>query len=315
MRSQHRRRQRCSRRNPRPRENLTGNSYHHLAVYLAHLPRKRPVNRHISDRHSPVFPAASPPDPRRSATPGYPDRSYEESYFQRPAASRQYSYSSRPDQTERPGLQPPPRPNHPGARPGSPRYVPQFASSEAPRNSLPSSTTSGWSSQSQQTRSEYFSRDTSSSFRPHSEQRPPPPPPIHRPEHDIRGTFRDGHLLVAPSYSAASASTNIGDIATGKDGLGPKIWTGTLFLPRFVRQAEVAGEGLCYFYDDGTHCKAVIDGEVVNAHWGVTKAGKPRKRLAIACITCREKKIKCDPDFPRCVQCEKFGRVCKFKNA
>lgn len=100
-----------------------------------------------------------------------------------------------------------------------------------------------------------------------------------------------------------------------KDGLGPKIWTGTQFLPRFVRQAEVAGEGMCYFYDDGSHCKTSIDGEAVNAHWGVTKAGKPRKRLAIACITCREKKIKCDPDYPKCVQCDKFGRVCKFKNA
>ncbi|OAA51977.1 Transcription factor [Metarhizium rileyi] len=100
-----------------------------------------------------------------------------------------------------------------------------------------------------------------------------------------------------------------------KDGLGPKIWTGTHFLPRFVRAADVPGEGMCYFYDDGSHCKTVIDGEAVNAHWGVTKAGKPRKRLAIACITCREKKIKCDPDYPRCVQCEKFGRICKFKNA
>jgi hypothetical protein len=100
-----------------------------------------------------------------------------------------------------------------------------------------------------------------------------------------------------------------------KDGLGPKIWTGTHFLPRFVKAEEVPGEGLCYFYDDGSHCKTVIDGETVNAHWGVTKAGKPRKRLAIACVTCREKKIKCDPDYPRCVQCEKFGRVCKFKNA
>ncbi|KAI9676015.1 MAG: hypothetical protein M1817_000758 [Caeruleum heppii] len=75
------------------------------------------------------------------------------------------------------------------------------------------------------------------------------------------------------------------------DALGPSIWTGTHFLPRF------------------------IDGEPVNAHWGVTKAGKPRKRLAVACLTCREKKIKCDPDFPKCVQCERFGRVCKFKNA
>ncbi|KAK1833274.1 fungal-specific transcription factor domain-containing protein [Podospora conica] len=105
------------------------------------------------------------------------------------------------------------------------------------------------------------------------------------------------------------------DIVLSKDGLGPKIWTGTHFLPRFVKAQEMPGEGMCYFYDDGTHCKTVIDGEAVNAHWGVTKAGKPRKRLAIACVTCREKKIKCDPDYPRCVQCEKFGRVCTFKNA
>ncbi|CAI4211325.1 unnamed protein product [Parascedosporium putredinis] len=115
--------------------------------------------------------------------------------------------------------------------------------------------------------------------------------------------------------TAVVASSAIAEGAPVKDGLGPKIWTGTHFLPRFVCAAEVPGEGMCYFYDDGSHCKTVIDGEAVNAHWGVTKAGKPRKRLAIACVTCREKKIKCDPDFPRCLQCEKFGRICKFKNA
>jgi len=128
----------------------------------------------------------------------------------------------------------------------------------------------------------------------------------------------------APSNISTATATSdlssnphgLGNLPTIKaDGLGPKIWTGTHFLPRFVRAAEVPGEGMCYFYDDGSHCKTVIDGEAVNAHWGVTKAGKPRKRLAIACVTCREKKIKCDPDYPRCVQCEKFGRICKFKNA
>jgi hypothetical protein len=118
----------------------------------------------------------------------------------------------------------------------------------------------------------------------------------------------------SPATPTSSSGLGSESVPT-KDGLGPKIWTGTHFLPRFVRAAEVPGEGMCYFYDDGSHCKTVIDGEAVNAHWGVTKAGKPRKRLAIACVTCREKKIKCDPDYPRCVQCEKFGRVCKFKNA
>ncbi|KAG6032735.1 hypothetical protein E4U41_007151 [Claviceps citrina] len=126
-----------------------------------------------------------------------------------------------------------------------------------------------------------------------------------------------GHRTVQ-SFTGAPPTPDSSAVSEGvptKDGLGPKIWTGSHFLPRFVRATEVPGEGMCYFYDDGSHCKTVIDGEAVNAHWGVTKAGKPRKRLAIACITCREKKIKCDPDYPRCVQCEKFGRVCKFKNA
>lgn len=100
-----------------------------------------------------------------------------------------------------------------------------------------------------------------------------------------------------------------------KDDLGPKIWKGTHFLPRFVRAAEVPGAGLCYLYDDGSYCKAMINGETVNAHLGVTKAGKPRKRLAMACTTCREKKIKCDLGFPQCAQCEKVGRICKLKDA
>ncbi|BDD58782.1 hypothetical protein MAP00_004033 [Monascus purpureus] len=53
----------------------------------------------------------------------------------------------------------------------------------------------------------------------------------------------------------------------------------------------------------------------VNANWGITKAGKPRKRLAQACLTCREKKIKCQPNLPRCDQCQKSGRDCRFENA
>lgn len=132
------------------------------------------------------------------------------------------------------------------------------------------------------------------------EQQPTAQTPLHNP---------------MPTPTPTTTSSAPSEVPPAKDGLGPKIWTGTHFLPRFVRAAEVPGEGMCYFYDDGSHCKTVIDGEAVNAHWGVTKAGKPRKRLAIACVTCREKKIKCDPDYPRCLQCEKFGRVCKFKNA
>ena len=86
-------------------------------------------------------------------------------------------------------------------------------------------------------------------------------------------------------------------------------------MARVVGEADIPGQGPSWVYQDGTTCKKIIDGEEVNAQWGVTKAGKPRKRLAIACTTCREKKIKCDPAEPKCVQCEKFGRECRFTTA
>lgn len=86
-------------------------------------------------------------------------------------------------------------------------------------------------------------------------------------------------------------------------------------LPRVVGEQDVPGEGPCWLYEDGSICRKVIDGELVNAQWGVTKAGKPRKRLAIACTTCREKKIKCDPGEGKCQQCEKSGRECRFTTA
>ncbi|KAL4804919.1 hypothetical protein BDV18DRAFT_152882 [Aspergillus unguis] len=82
-----------------------------------------------------------------------------------------------------------------------------------------------------------------------------------------------------------------------------------------VDERYIEGEGLCYIYADGSHCPKIIDGVPVNANWGITKAGKPRKRLAQACLTCREKKIKCHPNLPKCDQCQKSGRECRFESA
>ncbi|KAL6237542.1 hypothetical protein BDW75DRAFT_75001 [Aspergillus navahoensis] len=82
-----------------------------------------------------------------------------------------------------------------------------------------------------------------------------------------------------------------------------------------VDERYIEGEGLCYIYADGSHCPKIIDGMPVNANWGITKAGKPRKRLAQACLTCREKKIKCHPNLPKCDQCQKSGRECRFESA
>ncbi|ROW08897.1 hypothetical protein VMCG_02865 [Cytospora schulzeri] len=196
--------------------------------------------------------------------------------------SSEYSFGGRDQQ----GRYPPPPPPLPPSLAGTKHDYDGYASSyRDPR------TSSQHQYQQQQQQQHPYSPHHASSISHHQQQQPGPMP--------------------GSSSSSSSISISIGGSGNGngsgsggesiptKDGLGPKIWTGTHFLPRFVRAAELPGEGLCYFYDDGSHCKTVIDGEAVNAHWGVTKAGKPRKRLAIACVTCREKKIKCDPDYPR----------------
>nr|POE87539.1 putative transcriptional regulatory protein [Quercus suber] len=74
---------------------------------------------------------------------------------------------------------------------------------------------------------------------------------------------------------------------------------------------EIPGEGHFHLYDGGYRIPTQIDGEQVNPAWGLTKANKPRKRLALACLDCREKKIKCEPGANSCVQCEKAKRPCR----
>jgi hypothetical protein len=50
--------------------------------------------------------------------------------------------------------------------------------------------------------------------------------------------------------------------------------------------------------------------------WGTTKAGKPRKRLAQACLNCRHKKIRChsNPSGIKCTQCERTDVHCRFES-
>ncbi|EME81759.1 uncharacterized protein MYCFIDRAFT_116092, partial [Pseudocercospora fijiensis CIRAD86] len=71
------------------------------------------------------------------------------------------------------------------------------------------------------------------------------------------------------------------------------------------------GEGTFHFYEGGYRIPTQVEGEPVNPAWGLTKANKPRKRLAMACLDCREKKIKCEPGANSCLQCEKAKRPCR----
>ncbi|KAI0416834.1 hypothetical protein F5X98DRAFT_175068 [Xylaria grammica] len=279
----------------------------------------RPLNSPMSDRPSPLYGNQSPSD-RPSSASNKPERPYSSSssYFPNisPTLNQPRPVYEPRLTTERPVL-PSVSQSFPG--PLSPPIREYDHAHHAPRKDVGASGKWAHPNFPETRRPEYVysARPSTPVFRPTGDHHVPLPSlgqslgyEANHPSR-VDSQSQSGRLSRSPTSPGSVSSEGL----LVKDGLGPKIWTGTHFLPRFVRRAEVPGEGLCYFYDDGTHCKTVIDGEPVNAHWGVTKAGKPRKRLAIACLTCREKKIKCDPDYPRCVQCEKFGRVCKFKNA
>lgn len=118
------------------------------------------------------------------------------------------------------------------------------------------------------------------------------------------------------SYHSALRTKSLGEVSPSESP-GASISAGSApsVRPHVVDEKYIEGEGLCYVYADGSYCPKNIDGVPVNANWGITKAGKPRKRLAQACLTCREKKIKCHPNLPKCDQCQKSGRECRFENA
>lgn len=80
---------------------------------------------------------------------------------------------------------------------------------------------------------------------------------------------------------------------------------------KYLGIRDVPGEGTYHVYEGGYRIPTHVDGEHVNPAWGLTKANKPRKRLALACLDCREKKIKCEPGASSCLQCEKAKRPCR----
>lgn len=80
---------------------------------------------------------------------------------------------------------------------------------------------------------------------------------------------------------------------------------------KYIGVREIPGEGQFHLYEGGYRIPTSVDGENVNPAWGLTKANKPRKRLAMACLDCREKKIKCEPGASSCLQCEKAKRPCR----
>lgn len=146
----------------------------------------------------------------------------------------------------------------------------------------------------------------------------------------FRDTYRESEAMYsrprqqsASSYATGSVSSpytpNTYDEVvprssngTYDQGVPPPFPTnGTETTKRYLGVQDFPGEGAFHVYEGGHRLPIEVDGEVVNPQWGLTKANKPRKRLAIACLDCREKKIKCEPGASSCLQCEKAKRPCR----
>lgn len=132
------------------------------------------------------------------------------------------------------------------------------------------------------------------------------------------GHYHQSRLPYIPDLASTQVPAPLSIEMSGEDNSLQDIAPGVpqqRQLVYVVEERVVEGEGVCYIYSDGSHCPKYRNGELVNANWGVTKAGKPRKRLAQACLTCRSKKIKCIPNLPKCDQCRRSGRNCRYENA
>jgi hypothetical protein len=158
-----------------------------------------------------------------------------------------------------------------------------------------------------------------------SRQPPPPPSPgLPLPVSGYRSQSHISHYHASPPLNGHVYPYTTSDSGARMAGHAPHSSFPEARSPTQATNPEVPNskvlvgeqvvEGkLCYVYSDRTHCPKSINGDIVNPKWGTTKAGKPRKRLGQACQTCREKKIRCDPQVPKCAQCQKFGRECRFE--
>ena len=133
-----------------------------------------------------------------------------------------------------------------------------------------------------------------------------------KPSSEHRGPYSRNDMSHQFSVATPDESHYRNQFGTHDQASGPPYTpTGSDNRGSYIGVQEVPGEGAYYVYEGGQRIPTHVDGEQVNPAWGLTKANKPRKRLALACLDCREKKIKCEPGVSSCLQCEKAKRVCR----
>ena len=115
-----------------------------------------------------------------------------------------------------------------------------------------------------------------------------------------------GELADWPYYGSETPNHS----TTGSPHISLSEDSGRPWTVNYVGSRDIINEGLCHIYDDGFFIPAYVNGEWVNPELGLTKNGKPRKRLGRACKSCNSKKIKCEPGHRKCRQCEKAQIEC-----
>lgn len=91
---------------------------------------------------------------------------------------------------------------------------------------------------------------------------------------------------------------------------------GGLRATRLTHEQKTAGGAPSNSPTDQASRPLPAPATTVESPWGFTKAGKARKRLEQACVSCRKKKTKCEPmsSSSKCLPCEKNGTDCYFDN-
>jgi hypothetical protein len=117
------------------------------------------------------------------------------------------------------------------------------------------------------------------------------------------------------SFSSSGPLGHIQDGSEGSDGASPESTRGrgNEFVDGYVDEFGIDRGGAQDGSDLGHKTRLDKDGKM--APWSElkTKAGKERKRLPLACIACRRKKIRCSGEKPACKHCVKSRIPCVYK--
>ncbi|KAL7755501.1 hypothetical protein ACKLNR_014599 [Fusarium oxysporum f. sp. zingiberi] len=141
------------------------------------------------------------------------------------------------------------------------------------------------------------------------------------------------HPVPSPSHSALMDSTHFDDFAFAYHGLPGQssltfladhthMFQSSTAFPQHQAMSGLAHSGLPFGLAshnraDGTDLGGKLKEDKANATpaWSglKTKAGKERKRLPLACIACRRKKVGCSGEKPACKHCLRSRIPCVYK--